>query len=162
MASPGRGERVVGFGYHSSSWYVLIQKDGTRHININAFGAATVGEVKEVHHERRDSCRLSFPSYQVNARFDGGMIGGPVTSDRGRLCGIICLNLLPTEADQEHVSYAASLWPLMAIPINVTSEGRFCSQSYLLLELAKVGIIQAFDWEKVELVQNEGSYGVWM
>ena len=151
LAPPAVGERVVGFGYHSSSGHVIRGPDGTRHIEVNAYGAATVGEVKLVHAERRDSYRLCFPCFQVNARFDGGMSGGPVLSDRGRLCGIICSNLPPSEPDGEQVSYAATLWPLMALEINIDVTGRVQDQSYPLRELASQGIVEAQGWEGVEI-----------
>jgi hypothetical protein len=156
LAPPQCGDRVVGFGYHSPSGRVFRGADGIRHIEVDAFGAATVGEVKEVHLQKRDNCRLSFPCYQVNARFDGGMSGGPVTNDRGNLCGIICSNLPPSEPDSEHVSYAATLWPLMAIPINIDVTGSPCERSYPLLDLARQGVIKAADWQNVEIIAVEG------
>ena len=126
----------MGFDYHSSSGQVIRGPDGTRHIEVNTYGAATVGEVKCVHAERRDSVRLFFLCFQVNARFDGGMSGGPIVSDRGNLCGIVCSNLPPSEPDGEHVSYAATLWPLMALQININLAGQVQDQFYPLKDLA--------------------------
>lgn len=94
---PNITDRVAGFGHHSPTGQIRFGKDGTKHIEVDSFGAATVGEVREVHHEKRDSVRLPFPCYQVNARFDGGMSGGPVMNDNGRVCGVVCSNLPPDE-----------------------------------------------------------------
>jgi len=151
LAPPQRGERVVGFGYQRSTGLVRVDIDGTRHIEVNAFGAATVGEVQEVFVERRDSGKLNFPCYQVNARFDGGMSGGPLLSDRGRVCGVVC-STYPADSDfPHHTSYAATLWPLMGLAINIDLSGKIVDDFYPLLDLARRGVIAAADWEKVSL-----------
>jgi len=152
LTPPDVGSRVVGFGYYASSGQIRIDSSGIRHIEANGTGAATVGEVREVHEYRRDSYRLNFPSYRVNARFDGGMSGGPVTNDRGRLCGIICSNLPPSEEDEEHASYVVTLWPLMGLSINVTpSPFGFTEKYYPFIELAKQGIVHVDDLSKIRV-----------
>lgn len=153
---PKIGQRIVGFGHHSPDQKISIGEDGTRHIEINGFGAATVGEVKEVHHEKRDSVRLPFPCFQVNARFDGGMSGGPVFNDQGQLCGVICSNLPPPNQDDEHVSYATMLWPLMATYINIALDGTEVDQSYALINLARQGVLTAIGHESVRIQGNIG------
>ena len=155
LRPPNVAERIVGFGHHSPTGQIRYGENGTRHIEVNAFGAVTVGEVREVHHEKRDSARLAFPCYQVNTRFDGGMSGGPVLSDRGKVCGVICSNLPPDKGESEHVSYVATLWPLMATMINIDTSGREVETPYPLIELARKGIIAADGWEKVSI---QGSY----
>ena len=81
LIPPKVGERIVGFGHYDPEQSISVADDGTRHIEINGFGAATVGEVKEIHHERRDMVRLPFPCFQVNACFDGGTSGWPIFND---------------------------------------------------------------------------------
>ena len=151
LIPPKIGERIVGFGHYSPEQNISVGDDGTRHIEINAFGAATVGEVKEVHHEKRDSVRLPFPCFQVNARFDGGMSGGPVFNDQGHLCGVICSNLPPPNNDGEHVSYVTILWPLMATQIDIAIDGTEVGKRYPLIELARKGVITAFGHENVRI-----------
>jgi hypothetical protein len=151
LSPPAVGERVVGFGFHSGTGVVRIDEAETRHIEVNAIGSATVGEVIELHDEMRDSGRLGFPCYRVNARFDGGMSGGPVFSDRGHVCGIICSSLPPYHEDEEHVSYVATLWPAMAIPVHVDLNGAEVDQAYPLLRLAQMGIIHAAGHENVAI-----------
>jgi len=155
LRPPSIAERIVGFGHHSPTGHVKYGEDGTRHIEVSAFGAATVGEVREVHHEKRDSVRLPFPCYQVNARFDGGMSGGPVLSDRGKVCGVICSNLPPDAEGDEHVSYVATLWPLMGTMINIDTKGNEVDTPYPLRDLASHGIIAADGWQNVTV---QGSY----
>lgn len=151
---PVIGERVVGFGRHSPEHSITFDKSGTKHIVINSPCAATVGEVRAIHPEMRDPARLKFPCFQVNARFDGGMSGGPVFNDRGNVCGIICSNLPPQSDDEEHVSYATTLWPLMLTYITIAPDGIECPP-YPLIKLAQEGIIQAFGHDLVQILTND-------
>lgn len=152
LEPPKVGERVVGFGFHSSIGRVNFSPDGTRNIEIDAYGAASVGEVIEIHHEKRDSSRLCFPCFHVNARFDGGMSGGPILSDRGKVCGIICSNLPPDSPEDEHVSYAATLWPAMSILMNVNLKGEIQDTFYPLYQLASSGVIKTVGLEKLQII----------
>jgi len=151
LIPPRIGDRIVGFGHYEPEQSITTGSDGTRHIEINGLGAATVGEVKEIHHEKRDSVRLSFPCFQVNARFDGGMSGGPVFNEQGQLCGIICSNIPPSNENDEHISYATTLWPLMATHINLALDGAEVDEPYPLLELAKKGVLSAIGYEGIRI-----------
>lgn len=55
LTPPPLGSRIVGFGFHSASGHIRIDADGTRHIEVNSDGTATVGQVQEIHPVRRDS-----------------------------------------------------------------------------------------------------------
>jgi hypothetical protein len=91
LAPPEIGDKTVGFGFHSSdASRIVMSEEGTRNIEREGKGSVTIGYVQEVHQIKRDSTRLTFPFYQVNARFDGGMSGGPVLNNDGELCGVIC------------------------------------------------------------------------
>lgn len=52
--------------------------------------STSIGIVTDVFPEKRDSSLLSFPSYDVEAHFIGGMSGGPIFNEAGELCGLIC------------------------------------------------------------------------
>ena len=107
------------------------------------------GEVKEIYALHRDS-KMNFPCYQVNARFDGGMSGGPVFNDNGHMCGIICSNIPPYSKDEEHISYVASLWPLMATTISANRKGNYPREiHYPVYDLAKDSIIHTKNLDKV-------------
>ena len=157
LIPPKIGERIVGFGHYNPEQSISVAGNGTRHIEINGFGAATVGEVKEIHHERRDMVRLPFPCFQVNARFDGGMSGGPVFNEDGQLCGIVCSNLPPSGDNDEHISYATTLWPLMATFINIALDGTKQDESYPLIELARKGVLTAIGHERMRIKGDFGS-----
>lgn len=159
LQPPPIGSRIVGFGYHSAAGRIRFDEHGTRHVEIDADGAATVGEVREVHKLRRDQ-RLNFPCYQVNARFDGSMSGGPVINDSGHVCGIICSSLPSDDPSIEHASYVTTLWPLMGISIDISTSGEPQDRSYPVLDLARDKIIVALGWEKI-VVRETATAGLY-
>lgn len=106
IAPPRVGERVVAFGYERKEPKVIVDSDGTRHIELEGKPSTSVGEVIEVHEHRRDTHNLSFPCFRVNCRMPGGMSGGPIFNDSGRLCGIVCYGMNQVEGTfNDHLSY---------------------------------------------------------
>jgi hypothetical protein len=39
-------------------------------------------------------------------------------NETGEICGVICSSFETTENHQDHLTYASTLWPSLAIPIN--------------------------------------------
>ena len=151
LLPPSVGTIVSAFGYHSTTTTKTESK-----IELATNPYTTSGRVEEIHHERRDASRLSFPCFRTNARFDPGMSGGPVFSEEGYLCGIICSNLSPDTGDPhgEHISYASSLWPSMGILVSFDRDGYAHGTWYPAFELATGGFIEAVDLEKVSVSHN--------
>jgi hypothetical protein len=148
LLPPPVGSQIQGFGYHSAR---ATELQGV--LQISRSPVTTAGRVTEIYDERRDRSALNFPCFETNARFDGGMSGGPIFNEDGRLCGIICRNLPPdpTEPNQEHVSWVATLWPMMATTIDIEREGKAAGAQYPVLDLARDGILAATGWERVKL-----------
>jgi len=155
LIPPNINDQVNGFGHYSPDQSIIVDGEGTRHIKLNGKGAATIGEVKEIHLEKRDTVRLPFPCFRINARFEGGMSGGPIFNKLGHLCGLICSSMPPTEDFEEHVSYATLLWPLMGTMINILPSGSISNTPYPLLELAQKGIIHALGHERVKISKEK-------
>ena len=153
---PKEGSLVTGFGYQSSQ-IEIEEMDGGIGIDWNNVPTVTTGRVVEVHKQRRDTGMLNFPCFRVNARFDGGMSGGPVFNEAGELCGVICSGYPPIE-DQEHVSYAASLCPLMGTMLSYDPAGKRTDTSYLTAELATQGRITTRNLEKLRFIENEDGH----
>jgi hypothetical protein len=137
LMPPRVGEAVAAFGYHGNETEIL----GPRHIQIRALPSTSHGEVIEVHHHHRDIAFLRFPCFRTNARFEGGMSGGPVFNASGHLCGLVCAALPPTADHEEYVGYVVLLWPAMAIPIDVDREGHPRGVRYPLVELQSFGLM---------------------
>lgn len=158
---PKIGSRIVGFGYHDSHVDKTNITNNVLNIIADDTASATVGEVMEIYELYRDKVRLNFPSFSVNARFDGGMSGGPVFNDDGEVCGIICSSLPANEEYNEHTSYVTTLWPLMGMRIDADRDGDYPKNvTYPVLDLAKDGIISSVNWEHVatEIYKFDISY----
>jgi hypothetical protein len=149
LRPPMPGSRVVAFGYANGA------VDVSATIEAKLAPYTSVGEVVEFHPRGRDR-RLPFPCFQTNARFDGGMSGGPVFTDDGHLCGLICSNMPPFSADEDHVSYVALLWPSLATIVDADRPGAPSGISYPALELAREGLIRVEGWERIRLGEPGG------
>jgi hypothetical protein len=150
LLPPAIGTQITGFGYHSSAINVNELEDRIE-IEWKDSPTTTTGEVIEMHERGRDPVMLTFPCFRTNARFEGGMSGGPVFNAEGELCGVICTGLKLAEGETEHISYVASLWPSMGTNIDMGREGFPQSVFYPAFELAKHGLILARNWERVVL-----------
>jgi hypothetical protein len=151
LLPPWVGERINAFGFREN---VTIQDE--RAIQVQLRPSSSQGTVAEIHHERRDAGMLRFPCFRTNARFDHGMSGGPVFNSSGHLCGLICDSLPAANENEEHASYAASLWPAMAIPIDIDRAGRPPGVRYHLFELVADNILVARNADRIILEANDG------
>lgn len=140
------GERISAFGYSAPQIRV-----NSSQVLWGVDSKSSFGIVKEVHLHKRDNSRLNFPCFRTNARYDGSMSGGPVFNSSGNLCGLICSNMPPTDDSAEHVSYVASLWPIMGQMVDINRYGYPQGINYPLLELAKNNFISANGWKTIEL-----------
>lgn len=144
--APEIGERVAAFGYRKSLVRISKNSDGGNHIDLDDEPMISVGIVKEIHEIQRDSALLPFPCYQVSARFDGGMSGGPVFDETGSLCGIVCSNVDGSHLDGEPVSYVTTLWPLFRLIISADRGDSYPrGVRYPVIELARGGQISVPD-----------------
>jgi len=70
-------------------------------------------------------------------------------NDNGDVCGIICSSLPSENLNTEHVCYAATLWPLMGLAIDISTNGEPQDSAYPFLDLARDNVITAIGWEQV-------------
>ena len=148
---PAIGTRVAAFGYHSGA--ASVEEDENL-IEWYDRPTSTYGTISQVFEESRDSARLSFPCFEIDARIDGGMSGGPVFNPSGELCGILCSSFPATEAGGPHTSYVATLWPALATPIDMEVEGLPTSTTRTALDLAAHGTLLVRNWDRVQLTST--------
>lgn len=112
LMPPSEGSIISSLGFPNSS----TKRNKQNVVELHTWPRISYGSVQEVHHQKRDSHLLNYPCFQVNARLDGGMSGGPVLDDAGQICGLVSksYDLMPGE---EPIGYAASLWPSGMIPM---------------------------------------------
>lgn len=150
LLPPPEGSRVFAFGYPNSRVESVRGEAPT--LNLDA--TTTTGTVLEVHHERRDLVRLPFPCFRTDARFDGGMSGGPVFNENGEVCGLVCSSLPPDATGGEHTSYVASLWPLLAVQVDAPWDRYQAGASYPMYEYAEAGVIETVDLDHFKLERH--------
>jgi hypothetical protein len=115
---PHPGHKVLAFGYRESKIEVIKGDDGTPHIQLTDIGTTSIGEVGQIFPERRDSSMLTFPCFEVLARFAPGMSGGLVIDEDGALCGLVCAGTNLIDPNALPLSYAATLWPVLTTMIS--------------------------------------------
>jgi hypothetical protein len=147
LLPPTVGSRIFGFGYHSQE---MVEAEMTWNVNPST----TSGQVLEVFVERRDEGLLNFPCYRTNAKFAPGMSGGPIFNERGCLCGLMSSNLPPINDGEEDASFIATLWPMLAIPVDFNRVNMAQGVSYPVYELIKDGFIKAREKEKIRVSRD--------
>lgn len=80
--------------------------------------AATRGVVENVHPVQRDTFRLTWPCFLIDARYDKGMSGSPVLNAEGRVVGVVCSSTPPV-FDQPFTSYATLTADLLPLHLQV-------------------------------------------
>lgn len=118
LIPPVMGERMSAFAFAGT----VDSGDFPPLVHSNPF--TSVGRVTMVYPRGRDSVIAPFPCFSTNARYDDSMSGGPVINDEGRLCGIICSNLPPSQPGEEHSSLVSLLWPVWGLEVEVHRIGR--------------------------------------
>ena len=137
---PVKGEKVTAFGYALSS--VVTLADNQLNFSLNPLTAP--GTVTEVYPEYRDRGMLSFPCFQIEAHFIGGMSGGPIYNANGELCGLVCSGDNATP-----VAYGVTLWPILGVSITHQGFGLTCTGEYAMSQLSAYGQLYLKDYDKV-------------
>jgi S1-C subfamily serine protease len=139
---PEVGEKIAAFGYRRGEVSTKMNANGGWHHDLNSEHMASVGIVREIFETRRDSVVLPFPCYQVSARFDSGMSGGPLFDETGAICGLVCASVQGSHEIGEPISYACTLWPLFGTKISADRGDAFPRGIwYPMIELAKSRIV---------------------
>ena len=146
---PPKGEKITAFGYAST---LVVDEIGQK-VKFELNPSISTGIVTEVFPEKRDTCQLPFPSYEIQGHFIGGMSGGPVFNESGELCGLVCSGLSDASveySDESPVAWGVVLWPIVGIRINHSIPGVISPPPYTLIELARAGLIDICGWQYVE------------
>jgi hypothetical protein len=148
---PPPGHKVVAFGYRESRITVSETADGTHHIDVRDIGTTSIGEVGRVFPERRDSSMLTFPCFEVLARFVPGMSGGLVLDEEGIVCGLICAGTEFEDPNTAPLSYAATLWPMLRTLISVDRGNSFPrGVEYPVIDLVLDNLIRVIGLEHLD------------
>ena len=147
---PPSGHKVIAFGYRESKIEVIKGADGVAHIELNDIGTTSIGEVGQIFPERRDLSMLTFPCFEVRARFAPGMSGGLVIDEDGALCGLVCAGYTLADPNALPLSYAATLWPMLTTIISIDRGDAYPrGVEYPMIDLAIDGLIHAVGLEEL-------------
>ena len=148
---PPSGQKVIAIGYRESKVEVAEGADGTHHINFTDVVTISIGEVGEIFPERRDSSMLTFPCFEVYARFAPGMSGGLVVDEDGALCGLVCAGTDLADAKALPLSYAATLWPMLRTMISADrGDSHQRGVEYPVIDLALDKLINTVGLEELD------------
>ncbi|MFM0363726.1 trypsin-like peptidase domain-containing protein [Paraburkholderia sediminicola] len=158
---PRIGDRVAESGVHKIDIKSLRMDGDNIHVELDAKRTFSEGVVKDVHFESRDRGMYSFPCFQLDAQFDAGMSGGYVINERNEVCGVVCGSLAATSEDEEHVSYAALLWPVVSLPVPPEwIPGAVTGVDYLLWDYYKQATVKPIGLERVSFSNELATRGV--
>ena len=148
LLPPRIGAAVHTFGYRGGS--ATAHVDGARtatSVDWHSSPSTAVGHVREVHDNQRDRGMLAFPCFRTDAPFTNGMSGGLIFHD-GRLSGIICSGGLQGE-DGEEMTYGATLWPLLAMKLQLDFASEPPGSWYSVADLIDRGFLRAIDHGRI-------------
>jgi hypothetical protein len=147
---PPVGQKIIAFGYRKSKVSVTVDSAGTHHIEISDRPTTSFGEIKQIYPSRRDASFLSFPCYEIEARFDPGMSGGMVIDENGALCGLVCASLKSSDPNARPISYVATLWPMLTTIISANRGDSYPRDvKYPMIDLARDGLISVVDIDQL-------------
>ena len=144
-AVPKVGDRVQAFGFSRTS----VVFDERRGWLLNARPEGAVGQVTQVFPKTRDSVSMPFPACEMNMQVLGGMSGGPVFHDNGRVCGILCSSIDFADGTS-HVSFASLIRPAVSLRLRMaTNLGIWNGTNATLADLASARDIDLSDLDAI-------------
>ncbi|MEN5081812.1 serine protease [Bosea sp. TWI1241] len=157
LLPPRHGSKIAALGYHSSRAATKPNPDGGHDINLDDVTQATAGIVTKIFPNGRDRGMYPFPCFQMNARFDSGMSGGPIFDERGRVVGIIS-GSMPEDGELPAVSYGATLGPIMNIPLSGKASGYpWARTAFPASDRVERGIIKVADLQAYREKQSRSA-----
>lgn len=159
---PAIGSNVTAFGHYATSFAgTRINMAGLyEHIELTDKSASSTGTVTAVHVPMCDAVMAPFPCFETDAQAEGGMSGGFVIDDRSRICGVVATGMPATEESPVHTSWAALLFPLMAIKLDFDLiPGSPITGEHYVLDYARSGAFHIEGLEKVVLEENPSGTG---
>jgi hypothetical protein len=148
---PPPGSKVLAVGYREGKIEVSEDTNGTHHIVLNDRGTTSIGEVGNIFPDRRDSSMLTFPCFEVMARFAPGMSGGMVIDEDGALCGLVCAGTEFSDPNAPPLSYAVTLWPMLRTVISADRGDKYPrGVQYPMVDLALDKLINVAGLDKLD------------
>jgi S1-C subfamily serine protease len=133
---PKEGERIIAFGYPYNK--VEANSDLIKYFHKNAYAR---GHIIKVHEKQHDFGKFNFPCFRTEARFDHGMSGGPIFNENGKVCGVVCSGLAPSEEGQEYFSIGSLMGIALTIELDLAFNGDTNTEDLTLYDLVERGFV---------------------
>jgi hypothetical protein len=132
METPKLGDHCLALGYSDLRIGEVTDVSAGAFLHLSS----SRGKIEVVYPSRRDSNKITFPSFQTDAFYEHGMSGGPVLSVSCRVIGIVSTCMESTEEGVPHTSHVALMAGLLELPVPI--EG---SSEIKIAELASQGLV---------------------
>ena len=126
---PSVGTSVAAVGFPKTK---LDTTKGIQGLGLGLNPSVTTGRVTAVYEDHRDLGMLDFPCFEIATHVFGGMSGGPVYNETGRLCGIVCASM-----EGHPTFYAVTLWPALNIRLTHNPDNTPLEPAFYFGQLAK-------------------------
>ena len=131
-------ERVVIFGYTQLDLSVIKESEEELALHANTKSLLSSGHVEAIDPLRKATGIGDFPSFTVSAEVPGGMSGGPVINEEGRVIGVVSHS-----PDWEPTATAALIGFALATTVHLLPQPGSDSRSALLRDLIRDRIVGA-------------------
>jgi hypothetical protein len=136
---PVIGSTVLALGYAGLQASVTgSSENGDTELEVNQPVVASRGRIQEHYVPQRDSVMINFPAMQGDFPSLSGMSGGPVITEDGRVCGMVCSSV-DSEDGETWTSTCALLAPLFALSVKGNLAGT--RGRWSIRDLAEHGIV---------------------
>ena len=156
-ALPKLGDELIAAGYYKMEGKITGESKNI--VKYKQDTAYSGGRVVQVHPEFRDSVRLNFPCFQTDARFEGGMSGGPIFDKKtGNVVGVVCSSFesIDEEDEKSFISYGSLIWPILGSRVKISLGHGEPLKSITLYELFELGAINVDETiERIRVSVNE-------
>jgi len=119
---PQLGENCLALGYSQLTIGKATGFEAQAQVRLSS----SRGEIEEVYPSRRDSVKVTFPSFRTDAFYEQGMSGGPVFGMSGGVIGLVSTCMESRDDGVPHTSHVALTAGLLelGIPEEGISESR--------------------------------------
>lgn len=150
---PAIGSRIAAIGYYEMEGYLSTENEPL--VNYATRTALASGTIQEIHPEYRDRGMLKFPCFRTNARFEPGMSGGPIFTEDGSVCGVVCAGEKLIEQPSDYNTYGSLIWPIFGCEIESANNSSTKLEPILIYDLAREGHISTDETlEQIKVVKN--------
>jgi len=150
---PNCGTECYALGYRKMNSKFV---DSKQHVyEIYQSFSASKGAVQKIHFPKRDKVMCPFPCFQINARYDGGMSGGPVADSTGGVVGVVCSQL--SQEGDDPISFVSLVGPALIIQLDALNSNDEKERMFLHDFVVGNTVIADVSYESIQFTREQNS-----